>query len=76
MTVQEGPKTYNAVIVGSPNVNPGYKLVGNELYPQTTLGVANASVAAGSRICVLSEMSVRTTNCKPINAPADEPTMT
>lgn len=34
MTVQEGPKTYNAVIVGSPNVNPGYKLVGNELYPQ------------------------------------------
>lgn len=32
--VQEGSKTYNAVIVGSPNVNPGYKLVGNELYPQ------------------------------------------
>jgi metallo-beta-lactamase class B len=34
MKVQEGSKTYNAVIVGSPNVNPGYKLVGNELYPQ------------------------------------------
>lgn len=34
MKVQEGPKTYNAVIVGSPNVNPGYKLVGNALYPQ------------------------------------------
>jgi metallo-beta-lactamase class B len=34
MTVREGPKTYNAVIVGSPNVNPGYKLVANELYPQ------------------------------------------
>ena len=34
MKVQEGPKTYNAVIVGSPNVNPGYKLVNNELYPQ------------------------------------------
>jgi metallo-beta-lactamase class B len=36
MKVQEGLKTYNAVIVGSPNVNPGYKLVGNALYPQIT----------------------------------------
>jgi metallo-beta-lactamase class B len=34
MKVQEGSKTYNAVIIGSPNVNPGYKLVGNALYPQ------------------------------------------
>jgi metallo-beta-lactamase class B len=34
MKVQEGSKTYNAVIVGSPNVNPGYKLVGNAQYPQ------------------------------------------
>lgn len=34
MKVQEGSKTYNAVIVGSPNVNPGYKLVSNALYPQ------------------------------------------
>jgi metallo-beta-lactamase class B len=36
MQVQEGPKTFNAVIVGSPNVNPGYKLVGNEVYPRIT----------------------------------------
>lgn len=34
MRVKDGDKTYNAVIVGSPNVNPGYKLVGNALYPQ------------------------------------------
>lgn len=34
MKVMEGATTYNAVIVGSPNVNPGYKLVGNALYPQ------------------------------------------
>jgi metallo-beta-lactamase class B len=27
-------KTYDAVIVGSPNVNPGYKLVNNAEYPQ------------------------------------------
>ena len=26
-------KTYNVVIVGSPNVNPGYKLVQNTAYP-------------------------------------------
>jgi metallo-beta-lactamase class B len=32
--VHEGPRTLNAVIIGSPNVNPGYVLVGNEQYPQ------------------------------------------
>ena len=30
----EGGKTLHVVIVGSPNVNPGYKLVGNTAYPQ------------------------------------------
>ena len=34
MKVSEGGKTYNVVIVGSPNVNPGYKLVHNDAYPQ------------------------------------------
>jgi metallo-beta-lactamase class B len=34
MQVQEGGRTLNAVIVGSPNVNPGYILVGNTKYPQ------------------------------------------
>src|SRR5579862_4018031 len=34
MKVTEAGKTYNAVIVGSPNVNPGYKLVHNQNYPQ------------------------------------------
>src|SRR5436190_282031 len=34
MKVVDGGKTYDVVIVGSPNVNPGYKLVGNKLYPQ------------------------------------------
>jgi metallo-beta-lactamase class B len=33
MKVKEGAKTYDAVIVGSPNVNPGYKLVNNAPYP-------------------------------------------
>lgn len=34
MQVTEAGKTYNVVIIGSPNVNPGYKLVANALYPQ------------------------------------------
>jgi metallo-beta-lactamase class B len=34
MKVTEGGKTYNVVIVGSPNVNPGYKLIHNNAYPQ------------------------------------------
>jgi metallo-beta-lactamase class B len=34
MKVQEGGRAYDVVIVGSPNVNPGYRLVQNRLYPQ------------------------------------------
>jgi len=33
MQVRDGGRTLNAVIVGSPNVNPGYILVGNKNYP-------------------------------------------
>ncbi len=33
LKVQDGGKVYNVVIVGSPNVNPGYKLVNNARYP-------------------------------------------
>ena len=34
LKVNEDGKSYNVVIVGSPNVNPGYKLVNNPKYPQ------------------------------------------
>ena len=34
MKVREAGKTEDVVIVGSPNVNPGYRLVDNPLYPQ------------------------------------------
>ena len=34
MTVVDKGKSYLVVIVGSPNVNPGYKLVNNQTYPQ------------------------------------------
>jgi len=34
MKTMDAGKPYNVVIVGSPNVNAGYKLVDNKLYPQ------------------------------------------
>jgi len=34
MMVQDGGRTRDVVIVGSPNVNAGYKLVNNAAYPQ------------------------------------------
>lgn len=30
----ENGRFYHVVVIGSPNVNPGYKLVGNQQYPQ------------------------------------------
>ena len=33
MKVSDSRKSYDAVIVGSPNVNPGYRLVKNSAYP-------------------------------------------
>jgi metallo-beta-lactamase class B len=34
LKVNEASKAYDVVIVGSPNVNPGYKLVKNAIYPE------------------------------------------
>jgi metallo-beta-lactamase class B len=34
LRVSDAGKSYDVVIVGSPNVNPGYKLVNNERYPE------------------------------------------
>src|SRR6516165_3872545 len=32
--VEDGGKTYDVVVIGSPNVNPGYRLVNNKDYPE------------------------------------------
>src|SRR5262245_17901419 len=32
--VADGDKSYNVVVIGSPNVNPGYQLVDNKEYPE------------------------------------------
>jgi metallo-beta-lactamase class B len=34
MKVKDGAKTRDVVIIGSPNVNPGYNLVDSKVYPQ------------------------------------------
>lgn len=34
MNITENGKVYHVVILGSPNVNPGYKLVNNAAYPE------------------------------------------
>src|SRR5689334_9414219 len=34
MKVNDGSKLRNVVIIGSPNVNPGYRLVGSKVYPR------------------------------------------
>ena len=36
MKVNDGSKPRDVVIIGSPNVNPGYKLVNNTAYPRIT----------------------------------------
>src|SRR5215213_10042926 len=36
MKVNDGSKLRDVVIIGSPNVNPGYKLVNNTVYPRIT----------------------------------------
>ena len=36
MKVNDGSKSRDVVIIGSPNVNPGYKLAGNTAYPGIT----------------------------------------
>jgi metallo-beta-lactamase class B len=40
MTVRDGGKLYVAVIVGSPNVNPGYNLIHDPQYPQMSADYA------------------------------------
>jgi metallo-beta-lactamase class B len=39
--VTEGVKTYDVVVIGSPNVNPGYRLVGNKDYPEISADFAS-----------------------------------
>jgi metallo-beta-lactamase class B len=44
-------KAYNVVIVGSPNVNPGYKLVNNTAYPEIARDYEHAFAVWKSLTC-------------------------
>lgn len=49
--VTEGDKSYNVVVIGSPNVNPGYQLVDNKDYPEITADFAKTFEVLKSLRC-------------------------
>jgi metallo-beta-lactamase class B len=51
LQVRDGERTLNAVIVGSPNVNPGYILVGNRNYPRIAEDYAKTFAVLKSLPC-------------------------
>jgi len=55
-------KKYDVVIVGSPNVNPGYKLVNNAAYPEIAQDYERAFQVWKSLACdvFLGRMKVTT----------------
>ena len=53
MRVTDGGKTYNAVIIGSPNVNEGYKLVNHPKYPNIATDYAKTFEILKSLPCDL-----------------------
>jgi len=53
MRVTDGGKTYHAVIIGSPNVNEGYKLVNHPKYPNIATDYAKTFQVLKSLPCDL-----------------------
>lgn len=51
LKVPDHAKIYNVVIVGSPNVNPGYKLVDNKSYPTIASDYAHGFAVLKSLPC-------------------------
>jgi metallo-beta-lactamase class B len=51
MKVKDGSKMRDVVIVGSPNVNPGYNLVDNKAYPEITLDFERTFAVLKSLSC-------------------------
>jgi metallo-beta-lactamase class B len=49
--VGEGDKTYDVVVIGSPNVNPGYRLVDNKDYPEIAADFARTFQILGALPC-------------------------
>jgi metallo-beta-lactamase class B len=51
MKAMDGGKSRNVVIIGSPNVNPGYQLVGNRDYPEIADDFAKTFRLLKSLLC-------------------------
>src|SRR5207244_529679 len=49
--VQDGGKKYNVVVIGSPNVNAGFQLVGNKDYPEIAADFAKTFAVLKSLPC-------------------------
>ncbi len=49
--VADGDKSYNVVVIGSPNVNPGYRLVENKDYPEISADFAKTFEVLKSLPC-------------------------
>lgn len=48
---EDGGKTYDVVVIGSPNVNPGFQLVGNKDYPEIATDFAKTFEVLKSLPC-------------------------
>jgi metallo-beta-lactamase class B len=48
---EDGGKAYDVVVIGSPNVNPGYRLVGNADYPEIADDFARTFRVLGALPC-------------------------
>jgi CubicO group peptidase (beta-lactamase class C family) len=49
--VEDGGKKYDVVVIGSPNVNPGFQLVGNKDYPEIAADFAKTFEVLKSLPC-------------------------
>jgi metallo-beta-lactamase class B len=51
LRVEDGGKKYDVVVIGSPNVNPGFQLVNNKEYPEIAADFAKTFEVLKSLPC-------------------------
>jgi CubicO group peptidase (beta-lactamase class C family)/glyoxylase-like metal-dependent hydrolase (beta-lactamase superfamily II) len=51
LRVEDGGKKYDVVVIGSPNVNPGFQLVNNKVYPEIAADFAKTFEVLKSLPC-------------------------
>jgi len=69
MQVKDRGKSLNVVIIGSPNVNPGYQLVANQDYPEIAADYAKTfrllKSLPGSKVCPAAKGPEHQSVCRP-----------